>query len=196
MVHASPAWPPHAILADVMCLISSKSAPFASDSGDSPKSALISIEAAFMNRSESAYQLSLLLKNPLQPLLLRLQQMDRLGNGDFDESHLFARSQLTHAVEVCRDYIRDLWIAAGGLLIDKENNRLLVLRDLNCPERNSFCEQLRSNSRRNRFALQTQTGAIRLLADGIWAREKFAKGFNAKPVVLCTTRDAKRLARI
>ena len=52
--------------------------------------------------------------------------MDRLGNRDFDESHLFARPQLSQAAEVGGNYIGDLRIAACGLLIDKENNGLLI----------------------------------------------------------------------
>src|ERR1700747_1794114 len=117
-----------------MCRISSKSAPFASDSGDSPRSALTSIESAFTNWSVALIEPPLALKNLLQPFLLLPQQTDRLRNRYLDESHLFTRPKLSHAVHIGRDPIRDLRVAAGGLLIYKENDGLLILRHLNRAE--------------------------------------------------------------
>src|SRR5271166_2960579 len=65
MVCSLPACPPHATFADVMYRISSQSVPLASDSSDSPRSALISIVRSLIRKSPVATALARVAPGPL-----------------------------------------------------------------------------------------------------------------------------------
>ncbi len=65
------------------------------------------------------------------------QQVNRFWNGHLLKPHLVARAQLANMVHVGCDHVRDFGIATGRLLIDKQNNRLPVLRHLDGAERDA-----------------------------------------------------------
>src|ERR1700686_3437948 len=110
MVASSPAWPPQAILADVMYCIRAASC-WASSS--SPMSQLRS---------------TIILHQRIQPSLLVAQQFDGVFHGDALKPHFVARAQLAQAPEVRRNHVGRLGISAGGLVFDEQHNGLSVGR--------------------------------------------------------------------
>src|SRR5208282_3621804 len=123
-------------------------------------------------------------KNFSQPALLLAYRLDRFCNGNFRKSHLVARPQLADAMDIGRDHIRDLGISTGGLLIDKENDRLAILRHLNSPERDAIRKQFGLFARAHGLSLQPQTPAVRLLADDVRAGEQFLECLRPEPILL------------
>ena len=79
---------------------------------------------------------------PLSQCSCCTQRVNRFCDGNFGKPHLVARPQLSDAMHVGSDDVGDLGIAAGGLLIDEQNNRLPILRHLNGAERNAVGQQL------------------------------------------------------
>src|SRR5215472_6992430 len=90
------------------------------------------------------------------------------------------------------DDVRDLWIAACGLLIDEQNNRLPVLRNLNRSQWDAIREKLPPFDGVDRLSLQTQAGTVGLLAHNIGRRKESAILGRAKPVMLCATSHPNR----
>src|SRR5438477_2581112 len=120
MVASSPAWPPQAILADVMyCMRAASCAA----SSSSPMSQFRSI---------------IMLHQRIQPSLLVAQQLNGVFHGDLFEAHVIARAQLTQAPEVRRDYVGRFGISAGSLVLHEQHDRLPVGRHLDGPQRHTF----------------------------------------------------------
>src|SRR5580692_8823698 len=87
MVASSPACPPQAMLAEVMC---SMSAASCAESSSSPMSQLRSV---------------IVLSQSVEPGLLLLQQAQRLFDGNALEAHLVTRAKLAEAAEIGGDDI-------------------------------------------------------------------------------------------
>src|SRR5271167_2170814 len=106
----------------------------------------------------------LLLPNPFQPEFLRSQSINCLSNRYFGKPHLVARSQLTDAVHISRNNIGNFRIAARSLLINKQDNRLAILRNLDGAQRDTVGQQLSLRALHDGLSFEPQTRAVRLLA--------------------------------
>ena len=68
----------------------------------------------------------------------RNQQFLRLRERDFSKTHLISGHELSGSGEIDRDHVRDFRVAADGLAISKEQNRIATRRDLNGAGRDRF----------------------------------------------------------
>src|ERR1035438_1729868 len=124
---------------------------------------------------------------PIQPLFLLLHQFQRAFDRKLFETHLIARAELAETPEVGRDHVGRFGVSAGGLVLDKQDDRLPVGRHLDGSERHSFGEHVARRAG-NRRAAQPQAHAIGFFGDGVFSLVKLA----GEPGGLRAVGDAER----
>src|SRR5579885_2155491 len=84
------------------------------------------------------------------------------GRDEF-ETDLVARPELADAGQIRGNDVRDFRIAAGGLLLDEEDDRFAARRDLDRAERDSFGGHLAAMWSVERGTFEPQAHAVRFL---------------------------------
>ena len=94
------------------------------------------------------------------------------------EADLVARAQLAQPPEIRGDHVGRLGIAAGGLVLHEEHDRLSVRRRLHRAQRHSFGDHVAAR-RRQRRPLQPDSHAIGFLAHPVARRRKVRRRTSA-----------------
>ena len=109
------------------------------------------------------------------------------------ESNAVAESELAESIEVRADDVGDFWIAADGLPVHAEHDRLAVVRDLYGARRNWFGCQF-AQTPRERLPREANPHAVAVRLHEIFAVREFAR--IEKPIVLwageCTNENGGR----
>src|SRR5579885_2057689 len=100
----------------------------------------------------------------MEPLLLLAQQGERLFEGDAFEADLVARAKLADRVHVGGNDVGDLGVAAGGLVLDEEEDGAAVRRHLHGAEGDAFGEHVPGVAGERR-TIEAQAHAVGLFGD-------------------------------